>query len=61
MDYMGIDWCLSDVGMSEILATMKREHEKRKMLIPWSDAAAIGLVKTACELAERDAKRCNSH
>jgi hypothetical protein len=58
MDRRGPDWCESPAGMKEILSTMKREHKrrsKRRVMPPWSDAVAAGLVHAACALARRAA------
>jgi hypothetical protein len=55
MDARGPDWCESPEALEKILKVMRREHRKRRLLIPWSDAAAIGVVKTACSLARRAA------
>lgn len=47
MDAMGEEWC-EGPGMPEILAVMRAEHAKRRLLIPWSDMAASAMVRLAC-------------
>ena len=51
MNKMGADWSESADGLAEILAVMKREHGRRKSILPWSDTAASMLVKLACRRA----------
>lgn len=51
MNKMGADWSESADGLAEILAVMKREHARRKTILPWSDTAASMLVKLACRRA----------
>jgi hypothetical protein len=51
MDKMGADWSESADGLAEILAVMKREHGRRKSILPWSDTAASMLVRLACRRA----------
>ena len=51
MNKSGADWSESADGLTEILAVMKREHSKRKSIIPWSDTAASMLVRLACRRA----------
>jgi hypothetical protein len=51
MNKLGADWSESAEGLAEILAVMKREHIKRKSIIPWSDTAASMLVRLACRRA----------
>jgi hypothetical protein len=57
MDALGADWCESPDGLKEILGVMRAEHKRRKMLLPWNDTCATGLVYTACALARRAAKK----
>jgi hypothetical protein len=56
MDRMGPDWC-EGPGMVKILKTMRNEHKRRGMIIPWSDTVAKGLVYAACALARRGNSR----
>lgn len=51
MNQMGVEWCVSADGLAEILAVMKREHGRRKSILPWSDTAASMLVRLACRRA----------
>lgn len=51
MNKLGVDWSESADGLAEILAVMKREHGRRKTILPWSDTAASMLVKLACRRA----------
>ena len=51
MDANGPDWSESAAGLAEILAVMKKEHGRRKTILPWSDTAASMLVKLACRRA----------
>jgi hypothetical protein len=51
MNKMGVEWCKSADGLAEILAVMKREHGRRKSILPWSDTAAAMLVRLACRRA----------
>ena len=51
MDTLGPEWCESADGLAEILAVMKREHGRRKSILPWSDTAASMLVRLACRRA----------
>jgi len=51
MNKLGADWSESADGLAEILAVMKREHIKRKSILPWSDTAAAMLVRLACRRA----------
>ena len=51
MNKLGIEWSESADGLAEILAVMKREHGRRKSILPWSDTAASMLVRLACRRA----------
>lgn len=53
MDSMGCDWCESDEGMSEILAAMKDNAQKKG--VPYIEAAAAMLVRRAVRNARRNA------
>ena len=59
MDALGVAWCLSDVGMAEILGVMRVEHARRwadgRTKLPWTDLGARTLVKLACRRAEAKA------
>lgn len=54
MDRMGCDWC--EQNLDKIVGWLKEEHQRRKMLLPFSEMAAKQVVK----LAIRRAKRGNS-
>lgn len=54
MDKMGCDWC--EQNLDKIVGWLKEEHERRKMMLPFSAVAARQVVK----LAIRRAKRGNS-
>lgn len=54
MDRMGCEWCEQNLGT--IVGWLKEEHQRRKMLVPFSAMAARQVVK----LAIRRAKRGNS-
>lgn len=49
MDEMGCDWCASDEGIDEILATLRENAAKRGL--PYMEAAARMLVKRAISTA----------
>jgi hypothetical protein len=55
MNHLGVEWCMSDDGMAEILGVMRDEHAKRwadgNTILPWSDIAARQLVLLACRRA----------
>lgn len=51
MNKLGVEWSESADGLAEILAVMKQEHGRRKSILPWSDTAAVLLVKLACRRA----------
>lgn len=51
MNKLGVEWSDSADGLAEILAVMKREHGRRKTILPWSDTAASMLVRLACRRA----------
>ena len=51
MNRLGVEWSESADGLAEILAVMKREHGRRKSILPWSDTAASMLVRLACRRA----------
>lgn len=51
MTRLGVEWSESADGLAEILAVMKREHGRRKSILPWSDTAASMLVRLACRRA----------
>ncbi len=51
MNKLGVEWSESAEGLTEILAVMKREHGRRKSILPWSDTAASMLVRLACRRA----------
>jgi hypothetical protein len=51
MNKLGVEWSESADGFAEILAVMKREHARRKTILPWSDTAASMLVRLACRRA----------
>jgi hypothetical protein len=51
MNKLGVEWSESADGLAEILAVMKREHGRRKSILPWSDTAASMLVRLACRRA----------
>lgn len=55
MDALGVDWCESGAGMTEILNVMREEHGRRKAagetILPWSDFVARRLVRLACRKA----------
>lgn len=51
MNKLGTEWSESADGLAEILAVMKREHGRRKSILPWSDTAASMLVRLACRRA----------
>ena len=59
MDALGPDWCESDAGLAEILATMRDEHAKRwadgRTKLPWTDFGATQLVRLACRRARAKA------
>ena len=54
MNAAGPDWC-EGPGLPEILAAMKREHEKRRKarrtILPWIETGAKFLVRLACHRA----------
>jgi hypothetical protein len=52
MNRLGPDWCEGD-GMPEVLAVMRAEHARRKLILPWSGMVARGLVRLACRRARR--------
>lgn len=54
MDRMGCEWC--EQNLDTIVGWLKEEHQRRKMLVPFSAMAARQVVK----LAIRRAKRGNS-
>lgn len=54
MDRMGCNWC--EQNLDKIVGWLKEEHQRRKMLLPFSATAARQVVK----LAIRRAKRGNS-
>jgi hypothetical protein len=55
MDALGVDWCESDAGMTEIIRVMRDEHFRRKSagetVLPWSTFAVRQLVHLACRKA----------
>lgn len=51
MNKLGSEWSESADGLAEILAVMKREHGRRKSILPWSDTAVSMLVRLACRRA----------
>jgi hypothetical protein len=59
MNALGPDWCESEAGLAEILATMRDEHGKRwqdgRTRLPWTDLGATQLVKLACRRARAKA------
>lgn len=59
MNKKGVEWCLSDVGMAEILGVMRAEHAKRwadgRTRLPWTDFGAKRLVRLACRRARAKA------
>jgi hypothetical protein len=59
MTALGPDWCESDAGLAEILATMRDEHAKRwadgRTRLPWTDLGATQLVRLACRRARAKA------
>lgn len=54
MNAAGPDWC-EGPGMPEILAAMRREHEKRRQarrtILPWIESGAKLLIRLACRRA----------
>lgn len=52
MNHLGVEWCESDDGMSEILSVMRSEHANRwadgRTILPWTDVGARQLVLLAC-------------
>ncbi len=54
MDRMGCDWCLEN--MDTIVRWLREEHERRKLLVPFSDLIARQVVK----LAVKKARKANS-
>jgi hypothetical protein len=56
MDALGSEWCLSDIGMTEIVEVMRNEHTRRKesgdTILPWTDFGAKALIKLACKRAD---------
>jgi hypothetical protein len=50
MNENGPDWC-EGPGMPEILSAMRTEHGKRKTILPWSETAAMWLIRKACKNA----------
>lgn len=59
MNALGPDWCESEAGLAEILATMRDEHAKRwadgRTRLPWTDFGATQLVRLACRRARATA------
>lgn len=51
MDRLGCDWCESEAGMAEIIATMRQEAENRGL--PFLEAAARLLVRRAVKNARK--------
>jgi hypothetical protein len=47
---MLLKWC-EGPGMPEILSAMRTEHGKRKTILPWSETAAMWLIRKACKNA----------
>jgi hypothetical protein len=54
MDRMGCDWCLENTDT--IVRWLREEHERRKLLVPFSDLIARQVVK----LAVKKARKANS-
>jgi len=51
MDRMGCDWC--EENMDTIVRWLKEEHERRKLLVPFSDLIARQVVKLAIKRARK--------
>lgn len=55
MDKLGVDWCESEEGLTEIVGVMRTEHNKRWTAgltkLPWIDIGARQLIKLACRQA----------
>jgi hypothetical protein len=50
MNANGPEWC-EGPGMPEIMSAMRTEHGKRKTILPWSETAAMWLIRKACKNA----------
>lgn len=51
MDMKGCDWCLENID--QIVGWMKREHDKRRIFLPFSEIGARVLIRTAVRNARR--------
>ena len=51
MDARGPDWCLENID--QIVGWLREEHERRKILLPFSAVGARVLIRTAVRNARR--------